>query len=612
MSILKQRLLYKWVCFITFCLYAVCLPAMAVEVDSEIFPGLSEGVVKKKILKKQLVDPAWKQKNTAVVRLPAPGKDQLKAVLEKENMSMRQQIGFSRTVEQLNTKKKTADLLSWRSLSGGGYVGTLILASTEAVAIRLGLEIVQLPERAELRFFIPSSQVKSADIEVVSGEHILTLMAMKMESGVDDKTARRYWSPTIEGDAIGLEIYLPAGVNPAEVQVASSMLSHLYRSPFNDLNRSGEDPPPTYCGNDAACYSEWSSGRNATAKMVFTEGEYTYNCTGVLLNDRDRSTYVPYFITANHCIGDESVAATLETLWFYESSTCDSDILNPNYSYRSGGAELLWTKGRDETEPLIPTDITNNQDFTLLKLLDSPPRGAVFAGWSEERTPDTILTGIHHPRGALKKLTFSYLEAFSDCFEAGEGFYCNDDLDDANFIYVLMTKGGMEPGSSGSGIFNSAGRVLGVLYGGTSLYCKGGGAYYSNFKSAYTTGDLGQWLYDVPPTGGDTTPDDETPDEVTLDSVEISGPVTVDENTSASFTATATYSDGTTQDVTTTATWSDNSTDGTVGSGGYFFASLVSVDTPVEITATYDGETGTHDLVIINTFVAIPGVYLLL
>jgi hypothetical protein len=73
----------------------------------------------------------------------------------------------------------------------------------------------------------------------------------------------------------------------------------------------------------------------------------------------------------------------------------------------------------------------------------------------------------------------------------------------------------------------------------------------------------------------------------TLTSLSISGASSVNESSTASYTATATFSDGITQSVTASASWSENSPYATINSNGVLSTSSVWSDWTVTITASY-------------------------
>ena len=60
------------------------------------------------------------------------------------------------------------------------------------------------------------------------------------------------------------------------------------------------------------------------ARLVYTTDGASYVCSGTLIADRDHSTFIPYFLTANHCVNTQTVASTIQTYWFYRSTACNS------------------------------------------------------------------------------------------------------------------------------------------------------------------------------------------------------------------------------------------------------------------------------------------------
>ena len=89
---------------------------------------------------------------------------------------------------------------------------------------------------------------------------------------------------------------------------------------------------------------------------------------------------------------------------------------------------------------------------------------------------------------------------------------------------------------------------------------------------------------------------------LTLSSVAISGPVQVAEGSGAQFTLTANHSDGSSNDVTSLANWSDNSSYTGITSYGYLTASSVPSDQSCTITASYEGRSDTHEVMIDDIF----------
>ena len=77
-----------------------------------------------------------------------------------------------------------------------------------------------------------------------------------------------------------------------------------------------------------------------------------------------------------------------------------------------------------------------------------------------------------------------------------------------------------------------------------------------------------------------------------LTGLSISGPTSVNENSTATYTATATFDDGSN---TVTPVWSENSAYAAIGSGGMLTSSTVTADQPLAVSAsyTYNGVTKT-------------------
>ena len=86
----------------------------------------------------------------------------------------------------------------------------------------------------------------------------------------------------------------------------------------------------------------------------------------------------------------------------------------------------------------------------------------------------------------------------------------------------------------------------------------------------------------------------------TLTSVTITGASQVNESSGAQYTLTASYSDGSTTNVTNSAAWSENSGYASISSSGYFTASAVPSDQSCTITASYGGQSDTHNVTIKN------------
>jgi len=84
----------------------------------------------------------------------------------------------------------------------------------------------------------------------------------------------------------------------------------------------------------------------------------------------------------------------------------------------------------------------------------------------------------------------------------------------------------------------------------------------------------------------------------TLSSVTVTGSAQVNESSGAQYTLTANYSDGSSTNVTNSASWSENSSYASISSSGYLTTSSVASDQSCTITASYGGQSDTHNVTI--------------
>ena len=304
-------------------------------------------------------------------------------------------------------------------------------------------------------------------------------------AGDQSDAARTWWTPdTGEGEAT-LEVELPPGVAASALDIAVPQLSHIFENlslptaqEYQEQVEAAKINESDPCNLDANCYSENAQERNAVARMLFTKDGGSYLCTGTLMNDTQNS-FKPYFLTANHCISTQTVASSLETRWFYRSPSCNSGTLQSSTVRKTGGAQLLYASGTTDTA------------FMLLN--DTPPGGALFAGWSANTVAaGTSVVGLHHPSGDLLKISFGAVNSQANCQPTtGSGFQCSGTS--GNYYRVSWSQGTTEGGSSGSALFQG-GYVVGTLYGGSAT-CTNRSAYdyYGRFDVAYNAA-IKAWL----------------------------------------------------------------------------------------------------------------------
>ncbi|MFO0215449.1 MAG: trypsin-like peptidase domain-containing protein [Burkholderiales bacterium] len=379
--------------------------------------------------------------------------------------------------------------LRWTQSPAGGYVAQLKVRSPGALATRVAIQVTNLPAGSAIRF--AGSDAPSNVIHAASLNEVL--------SSVD--ASGRYWTPMTDGDTQLIEVFVPSTPNGAGLAVAA--VSHIFASVSNGFKAATQAKGLSGdCNVDAICPTQTSgfiNAKNSVAHMVFqslcdpndTTRLVSCICTGTLLNDTVAETQIPYFYGANHCIGKQSEAATLETYWNYDNPVCRGTDISRSQSNRvSGmiGADLLYA------------DV--NSDVLLLRLRGTPPPTAFFSGWDAATiNPSTPVTIIHHPAGDPKKVTLGQTTTPSP-------FTLHSNFANSSSVTATYTSGVTEGGSSGSGIFSIANGsyfLRGGLFGGPSSCATANDPanpsnrdYYSRFDLAYPL--LKQWLDPTPTT----------------------------------------------------------------------------------------------------------------
>lgn len=274
-----------------------------------------------------------------------------------------------------------------------------------------------------------------------------------------------FWTPPMEGEAVVIEYFTPHDASDSTAAAAPFQvleISHIFRDP---LTKAGENAPVTNEAVASSCNlevtTEWAEVAKSVGELQFTSGTSEFLCTGTLLNNQ-ANDFTPYLLTANHCFSTQVEAQTLRVYWNYNSG----DVL-PSGTPRTDGATLLATG--------------TGSDFTFVRLTGSLPGGLFFAGWDATQiSPNTPVTGIHHPKASHKRISFGTTN-----------FNCPNGLPGpcSNFTGVFWSSGTTESGSSGSGLWKGTPanpQLVGTLYGGTaSCETPTQSDYYGRFSVTY-------------------------------------------------------------------------------------------------------------------------------
>ena len=356
------------------------------------------------------------------IRLPAIAAAQ-KSVAAQQNQPL--QIGFGRALPT-GYQGDLVPKLVWDKQDDDSLVGVLSLTSPGAKALRVSLR-AKLPAGAEIRFFNPTD----------SKQHFPPLTRR-------DFSADAVWSPIIEGDSLGVEISLPPATKVSKRSVSIARVSHLSTAVAEPQN-SRHIGRAASCHIDVACGtapSNLNSIQSAVAKMIFTNAEGRSSlCTGNLMNDTVDGSFIPYFLTAYHCISTQSEASSLVTYWDFQRSSCRG-ASPTSVTQHPGGADLLAAHAAS--------------DSTLLRLRRNPPGTRTYSGWDPNAlSHPTEVIGIHHPRGDLKKWNRGQTVRNTNVL--------NNNDQEIEAVRVQWSQGTLQGGSSGSGLFDTGGQLRGIV-----------------------------------------------------------------------------------------------------------------------------------------------------
>jgi hypothetical protein len=309
----------------------------------------------------------------------------------------------------------------------GGHLWTLAIRSPGAFGLRLHFTNFDVGEGSVIVY------ARDADDVIVRGPF----------SGKGPEGTGEFWTASLPGDTAFIEV---SGSDEPRLEVAKLVHYDKHPAGLVQAQEGAAAPQQVGCHLDVMCESVNPFARDATAWLAFinSDGSRTFFCTGTLLNDLDSETFVPYLLTAYHCGIRSNNVNSLEAVYLFQRSSCGGSLPSFMSLPRSTGGTVLESNPDD-----------GGNDMTFIRLNGNLPPGVALAGWTTGH-PDPAY-GIHHPAGSWKRAVF-----VSPVGICGGCTFCADPSD---YDFYDMDNGLIEGGSSGSGVFNSAGQLAGQLYG---------------------------------------------------------------------------------------------------------------------------------------------------
>jgi hypothetical protein len=238
----------------------------------------------------------------------------------------------------------------------------------------------------------------------------------------------------ITGDDVTIEYFEPASV-AGQGNLKIGQITHAYRDPFG--RTKGFDDSGA-CNNNVICPegNDWRDQVASVARIIVNGNDH---CTGQLINNCAEDGH-PFFLTADHCM--TSNPNTWVFLFNWESPTCSPTTNAPDNQTISGATTLTQSAATD---------------VALLELNTTVPSSfnARYTGWDRSSVPSAQSVAIHHPSGDVKKISFDLDPVVPSTWSGAQVWRVNNWED-----------GTTEGGSSGSGLWNQNGHLVGQLFGG--------------------------------------------------------------------------------------------------------------------------------------------------
>lgn len=450
----------------------------------------------------------------------------------------------------------------WRELPKGDRLWQLSILAEDALSINFLFDDFWLPEGAKLFIYNENqSQVIGAF------------------TNRNNKEDRHFGTGLVYGDYVTLEYYEPVKVRGQGI-ININKVVHGYRHIQlpDEFQKAFSDSGT--CNVNTVC-QEGNNWRDEIKGVALILVGGVRNCTGSLIMTTAKDCE-PYFLTANHCLGNNDAisnptANNWSFMWLYESPDCGANVSDGPINMVTNGATIVANNGN-------PGSIEES-DFALLRLNENPVDAqfdVYFNGFDARNNTFNGVTGIHHPRGDVKKISME--NATSPSTNYGTGTV---NTNGTHWHVIDWDSGTTEPGSSGSPLFDNANkRIIGDLSGGGAacgnnlsdwygkmFYSWTGGGTNDNRRKLNTwldpnnTGDMfvdGQAPCDIPPIVSFTNVSSSVNEETSCETKSINLPVTITKaavgNTTVNFNISGSAQNNDYSLVSNTVTFPNGST----------------------------------------------------
>ncbi len=368
----------------------------------------------------------------------------------------------------------------WKELEDGSKIYKTSIKVANAKALALYYK----------DFFLP----KGVSLYLYNENHKQILGAYDHSTSAD---SRIFSNQPVIGEIVHLELNIAPNAEIEKIALGLNFVGAYYRGVENESVVYADETPlvnDPEVGAAASCHTNamcpqgnaQDEARKATLRIVITGGPGTSMgyCSGTLINNtgnQANGTCKPLFLTASHCDEENGMSDAHFQYWQfrfnYQMSACtdgtaptdaSSPTMTSGAKFKARSYYPSFTSTNPESSSLV-------QDFLLLELNGTLPSGYHLIGWnrSSSLTSDpgqSVFYGFHHPAGDVKKLSLG-----TDI--AGNGTF-NQSTVAGTHWKMGFGIGGTSPGSSGSGLFDANGLLVGDLSGGATGNCPADGKKY--------------------------------------------------------------------------------------------------------------------------------------
>ncbi len=273
--------------------------------------------------------------------------------------------------------------------------------------------------------------------------------------------SRKFATELIAGDEVILEYSAKTSIIE-KPSIHINQVVHTFRgvdflTQKANLRFGGSDP----CQVNINCSEgvNWQNQKRSVVRMLVTDQFGQGWCTGALINNLAQDCK-PYVLTADHCGGNASANFLNQWIFYfnYESNSCANGTANQVPNNTMTGCVRRANSGGEGF---------NDSDLLLVELNNQVPQNynPFFSGWDRRNQTSASGVSIHHPAGDIKKISTYNTNLISDNWEGNvSGTHWR-----VRWVATANGHGVTESGSSGSPLYNAAGRIVGKLTGGTSF-----------------------------------------------------------------------------------------------------------------------------------------------